>query len=856
MTAHTPSEPRPRLTTWITSAALHIALVALVALTTLTFGCAQDAQDASTNTTARGDDAPADTLDDAITETDDVNDVDGNCLGCFPSLGDIRLASSSFCGGWATMSAGGYAHSSLSAAALVSAGQSMSADGAYLLRSGPAQLLSGVIDQGPSTCGDGVKGGAERCDGADTGGLVCENLGFAGGVLGCMPDCQALDADRCLTDADLCTNGQLSPSRGWECAKSSSSTVACADLGFDSQSATATASTCSDLCQWDAQTCIFDPLRGVTAGAQHVCALSGSTVASQVTCWGADLAGQSSPYDATDQRHPSLSEVHPGGQFTCGVRTDNLLTYCWGDEVPTCALPDCDPIEPLTAIHTSQDAYCGINAGGEVRCAVTPSGAPIPLSSPLISLPQFVTHLDLSADYLCLMSRQASVEVYCLRRADTPPLRQGSVTLTSIMSSGPSYFASGDNSACVLDAGTIRCARITTGPTSLQVLELAATDLNYFFTTLDVSGDTACGYSDNAEAGVYCWDALADPVGANAPAPLDGLNLGGVSGVFKLTMGADFVCLDTDLGARCAARLIPGAQARSVGGLTPDTKVLATSLALTSEAGCALVYDPQVDISARNVQPVCWGDVAGAPTLSAGPWRALHVLSAQDVCLVDDAGEVLCAMQGGEVPWRRADLGLTQVTLSLGMGCGLTAQGEARCWDVNGVDILSGPNIPPSDARFAKLSLSPSGSWCGVLAGGEVEGVGPLRCSADLVTRYGIGTPDGSSYVSDLSLTDDYLCTVTPSGWLGCWGAGKPSEAPPNVSDGSPFKRVVTAPGFACGLRFDGEVACWGEVPRGVAASDRRDVAVDGLAAGSLGVCAHRRNDEVACWGAVGLGHR
>ena len=38
-------------------------------------------------------------------------------------------------------------------------------------------------------CGDGIKSGAEQCDGKDLGGKSCASMGFAGGVLGCTKTC-------------------------------------------------------------------------------------------------------------------------------------------------------------------------------------------------------------------------------------------------------------------------------------------------------------------------------------------------------------------------------------------------------------------------------------------------------------------------------------------------------------------------------------------------------------------------------------------------------------------------------------------------------------------------------------------
>jgi len=54
-------------------------------------------------------------------------------------------------------------------------------------------------DSGAAVCGDGVRNGAEDCDGTDLGGSTCEGEGFVGGELAC-EDC-TLDASDCT---DVC----------------------------------------------------------------------------------------------------------------------------------------------------------------------------------------------------------------------------------------------------------------------------------------------------------------------------------------------------------------------------------------------------------------------------------------------------------------------------------------------------------------------------------------------------------------------------------------------------------------------------------------------------------------------------
>ena len=61
-------------------------------------------------------------------------------------------------------------------------------------------------NNGP-VCGDGVRQGAERCDGLDLGGADCTDQGFEGGVLACSPECDAFDTSRCNDSVEECGNG-------------------------------------------------------------------------------------------------------------------------------------------------------------------------------------------------------------------------------------------------------------------------------------------------------------------------------------------------------------------------------------------------------------------------------------------------------------------------------------------------------------------------------------------------------------------------------------------------------------------------------------------------------------------------
>ncbi|MCA9708966.1 MAG: lamin tail domain-containing protein, partial [Myxococcales bacterium] len=130
-----------------------------------------------------------------------------------------------------------------------------------------------------SSCGDGMIGGTEACDGGDLGGQDCTTQGFAGGVLACDASCM-LDTSGCST----CGDGMLGGTEA--CDGANLAGQDCTTQGFDGG-----VLTCSAACTFDPSGC-YACGDGVVSGPEE--------------CDAADLGGQD-----------CLDLGHTGGDLAC-----------------------------------------------------------------------------------------------------------------------------------------------------------------------------------------------------------------------------------------------------------------------------------------------------------------------------------------------------------------------------------------------------------------------------------------------------------------------------------------------------------------------------------------------------------
>ena len=239
--------------------------------------------------------------------------------------------------------------------------------------------------------------------------------------------------------------------------------------------------------------------------------------------------------------------------------------------------------------------------------------------------------------------------------------------------------------------------------------------------------------------------------------------------------------------------------------------------------GCGLRLSGEVD---------CWGDEDG---------NLYGVLDAPDGSFVDISGQrrrtcglrpegmVECwggvgeLLAGVEAPVPDVVFpGGTFAAISVGGAhvCGLRPGGEVACW---GTNWFGQADAPPG--RFVAIDAGVSHS-CGLRGDGTIACWGEDSLDAAKLIRLGFKFGgDEAAFVANYLKGEDFVTDVLyPSSvaLMDLEGAVPEAEvreemarraagwAPP----GGPFVAVSAGAGFTCGLRLDGEVACWGYFAR------------------------------------------
>jgi len=219
----------------------------------------------------------------------------------------------------------------------------------------------------------------------------------------------------------------------------------------------------------------------------------------------------------------------------------------------------------------------------------------------------------------------------------------------------------------------------------------------------------------------------------------------------------------------------------------------------------------------------CWGD-GPAPPRGGNVLRAAGEIT----CGLDQpSGMLACAYPGSSI-YYPSDF-FVDVAVSETHGCGIRRLGDGThrltCWD---------DPTPPLGTVSESVAVG-NGHTCALRGG-----------AASCWGRNESGQASPPPQVLDkLAASDGYTCALDQSAIV-CWGL-----APSPIPAGS-FVEIAAGKSFACALRTDQTIACWGDPLDG--RTSPPSGAFTTLAVGGRHGCAIDVAGGLACWGADDVG--
>lgn len=573
-------------------------------------------------------------------------------------------------------------------------------------------------------------------------------------------------------------------------------------------------------------------LKSISAGTDHAC---GIKTDGEVVCWGSnkfwdEYSGKADPPDG------DFASVSTGVFHTCGVRTGGVLA-CWGlndlrDGNEGLADPPGGAFASVSAgwLHT-----CGVKTDGTVTCwsghndfKLAPPGLENPISPPPGDF------LSVSVDGLQSCGLRTNGELVCW-----------------------GHIAVGSGGDC-----TFFCAPEMA---PAQEVELPAATFQY----LPDGGAASCGIA--SDGSILCWgwplDQVNPPEGEFTDVSVGtphacGLRADGaiVCWVWGFHIGDEvpgseseqFCLADRDGSVTC-----PGEPELEMEAMRLSGRIIERYRAVYSHRGIDYPCGYRLDDSL-----VCWTEDQDtffdpAPT----PVEAFAASDGDSVCWLLPDGAVAC---WGIIGSPKGEF----QSISLGgsheqFGCGVRTDNTLACW---GNDSYGWGQLLPPAGEYKSVSAA-DGHACAIKTDNTVDcwgnvddGAGCWGSDPDdfeaCVDHMEAGDPWTPLSGTFLAISGSY-CGVHTEGHIEC-EIGDRERRWWNIE--CAFQSVGVgswAEHYACGLRLDGTLECWGDNSHGRAAPP--DGQFQSISVAAQHACGVRVDGTVACWGGketyIGGGH-
>ncbi len=246
----------------------------------------------------------------------------------------------------------------------------------------------------------------------------------------------------------------------------------------------------------------------------------------------------------------------------------------------------------------------------------------------------------------------------------------------------------------------------------------------------------------------------------------------------------------------------------------------------------------------------CWGEDSKRPPLDD---RFVDVApGVEHACGLRGDGSVLC---WGQIPIigshsRSPDPGpevssmpFTAIAAGGQYLCGLRVDGTAVCW---------GPEWAETRPCIARTNAAPTNVCWGP------RGWGPTPPDGEQFTTISAGSldacglrVDGTAVCWGWYLSGFHRCDAVRSDGNGvCW-AHLPRVGEEPLPEDARFKAISVGSGFACGIRMDDDILCWGSKESyPVLVSPHIEGPFTAVSSGEDHACALRSGGSVHCWGA------